>query len=518
VVRQHGPKLNGYAFSSVAMMSNPGLALSLCRHEGPGDLPRQFVKTYREGQFLVLSPRSLYPRKTPRFCDYSVDLANLKLADVAWVAPIKATRTPGQHDLPVGISVVGEGVLRSNGFKLSNLEWIDRLRPVDGTPAIQVALPNAFEGRHALWAGHVERFRSLSEMAPLGTWVWASNHWQQSPQRIFKTAQALSLRTLYISVPVDMDTGEVEQKDLLKRFIAQADERGLDVWVVLAEPTFVNQEIRPSLIRRIAAIKRYQSQVPPASRLVGMQLDIEPHLLPGYAQQPSMFHARLVDTMREVKQALGDTPVDLCLPFWNWDRPAGSYGPLLEALTPWVDRITVMDYTTKPSDMTARMAPFLAWGERHNKDVVMALELAPLPDEGNWRLIRTDVQPQVAEAALAEHNIAYQMFPWLSKQAAPSPSRPAASRLSSHWLVPLNGHDYALLTLKQPLDLAVGSPLEARGLAPNPIPASMLTFFHGRQYFASTLETVLPNLTQAPAFRGVTLHYYDFLNFFMDNP
>jgi hypothetical protein len=92
---------------------------------------------------------------------------------------------------------------------------------------------------------------------------------------------------------------------------------------------------------------------------------------------------------RAVKAAAGDAlPVDFVVPFW-W----GKNQALLEALAPYADIVTVMDYRTDRDQVVDFAIPFLDWAGAHGRRVRIALEAGPIDPEVQRRYVRADGGP-----------------------------------------------------------------------------------------------------------------------------
>lgn len=211
-------------------------------------------------------------------------------------------------------------------------------------------------------------------------WVWRPQAWQENAGKLLQRARELQVDTVFISVPVV--AGAVLHPERLSQFIARAGQQRVTVWAVEGDPHAVMPEGRRQFVRRAQALSVYNQSVPPAQRLAGIQYDVEPYLLPGYALNPDSWHQAYVHMMSEVHAAAG-MPLDAVLPFW-WAEAGTGEMRLLDALAPMVARVTVMNYRTDRAELLRFAEPFLIWGERAGRPVRLALEAGPLPVETRW--------------------------------------------------------------------------------------------------------------------------------------
>ncbi|SEO65515.1 hypothetical protein [Aquisalimonas asiatica] len=230
--------------------------------------------------------------------------------------------------------------------------------------------------------------REREQEAPRGAWFWSPGFWQDRPETLWAAAEEQGLDELYVSVPTS--AGGVESPEALARFLADASERGLAVWAVVGDPHDVLEQSWPALRARMKAFRQFNETSEAGARLAGVQLDIEPYLLPGFAQNHDLWRERWVDTVAVAQDALdGAMPVDLVVPSWWGIHP--RWGEKLFAALDWSGvRMTVMNYHTDPERLRHDAEPFLSWGENHGHRIRMALEAGSLPDETQRRYVRSD--------------------------------------------------------------------------------------------------------------------------------
>jgi len=212
------------------------------------------------------------------------------------------------------------------------------------------------------------------------TWIWQARRWRETPAALLAGARNAGLDRLFVTVPLTENARRVARPDALAHFIAAAAARGIQVWAVLGAPGAVLPAEWPTFVRAARAYRAYNRRVPIVSRSAGVQYDIEPYLNRGYALNPAAWLAAYVKTLKELRGAGEDMPLDAVVPFW-WGRQRLGGAALLDQLAPWVDHLTVMDYRTDPAQIRRFAEPFLAWGQRAGRPVRIALEAGPVADE-----------------------------------------------------------------------------------------------------------------------------------------
>jgi hypothetical protein len=295
-------------------------------------------------------------------------------------------------------------------------------------------------------------------------WVWKPEAWRQ-PEALFDLLAVNGADTAFITAPVDGES--VVEPAALARFITQASARGVRVWAVVGDPRAVLPAERPKYAALGRAYSRFNRGAPPEARLAGLQLDIEPYLNAGYRAAREDWLDAYLDTVAQVRTA-AELRLDVAVPFW-WGEQSLRGERLLDRLAPQVDSITVMDYRTERLQILEAAAPFLAWASAAKRDVRIALEAGPIPDE-TLRVYR----PSAAKGEL--------------------------------WIVPSGGHALAVL-LDRP---AAGLPGDAFAFSHAvPLPGRRISF---RDDFGA-LRKLLPDLEGQwrawPQFRGIALHGLD---------
>lgn len=289
-------------------------------------------------------------------------------------------------------------------------------------------------------------------------WAWAAESWSRDGDRLLGEATALEIGTLYISVPVE-DAGFDPAR--LAAFIADADSRGISVWAVEGDPHAVQPGLRARFVHRAAAIAAYNTARPKAERLAGIQYDIEPYLLPGYAVDPAGWQEAYVETIASLRLA-ADMPTEVAIPFW-FGRDGDGQSALLDQLAPYIDSVAVMAYRTDIAELRRFVEPIFVWGESGRRDIRIALENGPLPDRANTMFVRR----QVGELWLVD--FARDRLAILLRAPAGNPHGPAYAR-QTDWPVPaeritFGGRRDALLAAARSLEASYAGRFGFAGIA-----------------------------------------------------
>lgn len=122
----------------------------------------------------------------------------------------------------------------------------------------------------------------------------------------------------------------------VKHAIAALRSRGIDVEALGGEPRWGTTQ-RKGLLEFVRSARRYQRSAPPAMRLAGIHLDVEPYDLPAWDRDPGAVSRSLLASMRSARRAAGPLPLSADIPYW-YDRP------LARALIRATDATTIMAY------------------------------------------------------------------------------------------------------------------------------------------------------------------------------
>lgn len=303
-------------------------------------------------------------------------------------------------------------------------------------------------------------------------WLWAPLLWREAPYRVLHIAEAERIDRLYLTIPVGEDG--VENRPALEEFVREATQVGLEIWPVVGDPHDVLDSSLDALIARTEAYLRYNESASDQSDLSGLQLDIEPHLLPGFALAPGYWSERYLSTVLAVQRRIESRlPLDLVLPVWWAVHPEMGI-ELLEALAVPGLSLTVMNYRTSEDGLRIGARPFLAWGEKVGAKVSIALEVGSIgPDE-----VRRSYE-------LAENG-------------------------GTELLVVDVGEHRVLVVLDEPVEVP-GLP-GYRRTRESPAPASAITFSGDLSRLETTAALLEPEWKRWPSYDGLAIHGLEEIN------
>lgn len=226
---------------------------------------------------------------------------------------------------------------------------------------------------------------AISQTSRTGTWLWGAEAWLAQPVQIEEWAVAARLDRVFLQLQID--GGEVTGGIALAGLVGRLGKRGISVHAVEGDPAMITANGLDNALRRVAAIRQYQSAVAPAGRLAGLQFDIEPYLLADFAPDPAAIWTQWAGATRSLSSAWGE-PVSVVVPFWMLDSGAGRTAAA--AVRPAISGVTVMAYRTETGEVTALSEPWLAWGALNDVPVMVAIENGPLGIEVHRTFARAE--------------------------------------------------------------------------------------------------------------------------------
>lgn len=250
------------------------------------------------------------------------------------------------------------------------------LTSVDGGPyelSYLASLPEAETNAPKLVCRH--RTLPSGQRSAISAWVWRSSELVENPARLsgfLDQARQHGITTLYVQWHADLS-----QFDALLR---EANTRDIAVKLVAGEPSDV-LDPRP-LLRVADSINAYNAAH--ALRFTGLQLDVEPYLLPEYRKDKSATLARYVELLKKIRAAtVNRYEFSVAIPFWFADQSLNGKD-LMSAVMPEIDRIAVMGYRTRLDEQLDIDNNALCHGELYGKPVDLGLEVTKLPREDHY--------------------------------------------------------------------------------------------------------------------------------------
>lgn len=216
-----------------------------------------------------------------------------------------------------------------------------------------------------------------------GFWVWGYRAAAAACQR-----QACSRVLIQMPALSDNDALWMDYA----RVFSLARQAGIEALALDGYPEAM-QDPRP-LVQKI---RKLLPLVDPRA-LAGIQLDIEPYLLPGFFGDDSG-PRRYLEAIDILREAIGGrTRLSIVIPFWLAAKTVGAR-PLGFAVMDRADEVAVMSYRTNLDELAEIADDTLRYGDLIGTSVWLAVETTVLPMERRV-ILRRDPRPDVADAVL----------------------------------------------------------------------------------------------------------------------
>lgn len=210
-------------------------------------------------------------------------------------------------------------------------------------------------------------------------WVRDARRWQENASDVFTRAQRWGLTKLYVRAPLN-ESG-VADPQALAGFVADASDRGIDVWALLTDASDGEQN---PLAAAGTALADYNAGVSAEAQIKGVEVEYAPDRLWRYVADPGAEAQSFLDRLQPLKHALS-LPLAAAVPAWfPTDRS------IAERWASALDAMTVITDKTDPTDIRRSVSRFLAWGTRSGRPVEVALEAMPLDDSERGRFVRAE--------------------------------------------------------------------------------------------------------------------------------
>ncbi|CAG7656948.1 hypothetical protein ACFQI7_00185 [Paenibacillus allorhizosphaerae] len=211
------------------------------------------------------------------------------------------------------------------------------------------------------------------------TWVWDTSLIATSTGRnqIFQFAKNQQISRIYLQVNPDV------AKSAYRSMIKTAAGNGIEVYVLDGAPNWALPENRARIASLISWVKTYNASVATNERFAGIQLDVEPYLLPEWSSDQSGTAQKWLDALSYFHDETKKAPVlstSAAIPFWLDSVPLSSGVALGEVLIAKLDEVALMSYRDQGDAVADLVKEELAWGDKYGKKVWLSLETNPVSE------------------------------------------------------------------------------------------------------------------------------------------
>lgn len=234
--------------------------------------------------------------------------------------------------------------------------------------------------------------------APRAIWTWESESYamlerEPEAQAAIAFLQAKGIQTIYLYADAYQGRNLIASRpQLVRRFIQRLHQSGLRAYALLGSAYLHTERyvLPPHHAEAVAMVQRvldYNAKAAPDERFDGINLDIEPHILPQWGGQRLALLAGFLDMSRAImaaKRQSGQTlPIGPAIPFWldgmalEWQ---GRRKPANEHVQDVYDYVALMDYRDHalgPDGIVSHGADEIAYGKAIGRPVWLGIETLP---------------------------------------------------------------------------------------------------------------------------------------------
>ncbi|SDO48861.1 hypothetical protein SAMN04487897_11547 [Paenibacillus sp. yr247] len=221
---------------------------------------------------------------------------------------------------------------------------------------------------------------SLPPYKPKATWLWNTSLIGTSAGRtdILQFAKNQQIGCIFLQV-----NPEVAQSTY-RSFIKAAADYDIQVHALDGAPKWALPENRQKITDLVNWVKSYNASVLDNERFGGIQVDIEPYLLPEWTADQNKVAVdwqQSLSYFHELVKKDSTLTTAAAVPFWldNIQLPDGS-GSLSEAIMAKLDETALMSYRDQALDVVTLAASEIATGNRLGKKVWISVETKSAPD------------------------------------------------------------------------------------------------------------------------------------------
>ena len=244
----------------------------------------------------------------------------------------------------------------------------------------------------------------------IGFWAWNYRAAVENPETMLATCRSQGCSRVLIQMPSQSDDETLWRG--YARLLRTVRDGGIDALALDGYPEAIQEpHVLADKIRRLLDL------VGPGV-LFGVQLDIEPYLLPGFLEDDTQLR-RYLETIEVLKGAIaGRTRLSMVIPFWL-TVPTIDGRPLAYAAMDRADEVAVMSYRTDLGEVQDIAEDILRYGEVSGTPVWLAVETTALPLEQHV-VLRRETRSGRADALLDYDRRLLRLTPISETQATSS--------------------------------------------------------------------------------------------------
>ena len=222
--------------------------------------------------------------------------------------------------------------------------------------------------------------KAPSPSKPKATWIWDTSLIGTGTGRdeVLQFVRNHQVQRIFLYVNRDIS------RDAYRTFIQSAARYGIEIHALDGAPDWALPANRKPIADLIRWVKSYNASVQAGERFAGIQVDIEPYLLPEWTSEQSKIVDHWLESLLYFhNEAKKDSTLTTgaAIPFWlDSIQLSGRNVSLAEALIRELDETALMSYRDQGRHVVHLAKNELDWADQHGKNVWIGVEMNPSPD------------------------------------------------------------------------------------------------------------------------------------------
>ncbi|MED1793331.1 hypothetical protein P4V54_11645 [Brevibacillus nitrificans] len=224
---------------------------------------------------------------------------------------------------------------------------------------------------------------SPAEKKSKATWIWQSETVGENKQQVLTFCEENDITLIYLRI--DMN----KPYDFYRSFIRDASAKGVEVHAVAGHPAWALVSNQKRMLKIVNWVKQYNESVAQAERVKGIQLDIEPYLLPQWETEQERVIREWQSNVKVFAAELneiGNLEASVAIPFWLDDIPTPDNPdlPLSEWMISRFDTINIMAYRDKldgPNGLLSLVDEEMEQADKLERRVLIAVNMKEIEDD-----------------------------------------------------------------------------------------------------------------------------------------
>lgn len=218
---------------------------------------------------------------------------------------------------------------------------------------------------------------SSAEQKSKATWIWQAEKIGEEKREILAFSKQNNIDILYVRMDMNRPF------DYYRSFIREASAQGIKVHAVAGHPAWALKSHQDRMLKIVNWVKQYNREAQEDERIQGIQLDIEPYLLPEWQQdQERVIREWKANIQVFVEAAKADSELETsaAIAFWLDEIKAEEGGdmPLSSWMISRFDTLVLMAYRDKvtgPTGILEQIDSEMKDGDRMGKNLLVAVNL-----------------------------------------------------------------------------------------------------------------------------------------------